>query len=433
MNQTIYAPSTGLGRAAISVIRVSGPSSFAVIEGLTGRPVPEPRRMVVRRVFDADGAMIDDAMVVVFPGPGSFSGEDMAEIHCHGGRAVVTDVCARIDAFGVARLAEAGEFTRRAFLNGRISLSEAEGLADLIAADTAAQRRQAARLLSGALGNLATRWRADLINALAMLEVTIDWVDEEVPEDVTPDVKRLIAGVRADFSDELSRSEAAERLRAGFQVALVGAPNAGKSTLLNALAGRDAAIVSDRPGTTRDVVEVVYDLNGLPVTFLDMAGLRDADDSVERIGVDRARERASHADIRIFVAAWDAPLPKEVVELRRDGDLFVWAKADLGVGAGDILVSCVQNTGIDALLEQIFQRLQDTEMSAGLISHLRHREALQEADAALARAVSGLQPGAFELVAVDVHEALHALDVLIGRVGVEDVLDTVFSQFCLGK
>ena len=431
---TIYAPATGAGRAGIAVIRVSGPAADAVLAALTRAPLPEPRRAALRRLRRGDGALLDEALVLRFAPGASVTGEAVAEFHVHGGRAVQMAVLDAIAAQPGTRLAEPGEFTLRAFRNGRMDLAEVEALGDLLAAETEAQRTQAARLLGGALHRRAEGWRGALLRALALVEVTIDWADEDVPEAVGPEVADLIGSVAGEIRHELAVSEGADRLRSGFEVAILGAPNAGKSSLLNALAGREAAITSPIPGTTRDVVELRYDLAGLPVVFLDTAGLRPADDAVEAEGVARARRRGEAAALRLFLSAPDVALPPEVAALWREGDIAVATKADLGGASppGALAVSSRTGAGLPALLEAIGERLRG-RTGDGLVAHRRHRDALEAAAAALEHAASGLDSRGAELVSEDIRQALRALERLIGRVGVEEVLGEVFASFCLGK
>jgi tRNA modification GTPase len=430
--KTIYAPATGPGRAGIAVIRISGPAADDVLRALTRRPLPEPRRAALRRLRRG-GALIDEALVLRFEAGASFTGEAMAELHVHGGRAVQQAVLDAIEAVPGTRLAEPGEFTLRAFRNGRIDLAEVEALGDLLAAETEAQRAQAAALLGGALHRRAEAWRATLTRALSLVEVTIDWADEEVPEDVGPEVGDLICGVAREIRHELAVSEGAERVRSGLEVALVGAPNAGKSSLLNALAGREAAITSPHPGTTRDVVELRYDLSGLPVVFLDTAGLRAARDEIEAEGVSRAWRRAEGASLRVLLSAPDAPLPEEAVALRMQGDIEVRTKADLvGCAGGGLAVSAVTGEGLDGLLAALRERLSGAA-GGGLVVHRRQRQALATGAEALETAAAGLDSLGPELVSEEVRRAVRALERLIGRIDVENVLDEVFGSFCLGK
>lgn len=430
--QTIYAPASGSGRAGIAVIRISGPAADAALARLTSAPLPEPRR-AARRTLSEDGTWLDDALVLRFAQGASFTGEAMVELHCHGGPAVVRAVLDALGRMPGLRLAEPGEFAMRAVLNGRMDLAEAEALGDLLAAETEAQRRQAARGVGGALHARVDSWRDRLVRAAALLEVTIDWVDEEVPEDVGPEVGALLSGVADEIHRELTVSDRAARLRTGLEVALLGAPNAGKSSLLNALAGRDAAIAAPTPGTTRDVVELRFDLDGLPVVFLDMAGLRETDDPVERLGVEKARARAASADLRLLLAGPECPFPEsDLAVLARPGDLQVATKSDLGMGWDGLAVSAATGAGIPDLLAAVGAALGPLG-DVGLVSHERQARELARAEASLRSAASGAGTRETELLAEDLRDALRALERLIGRVGVEDVLDRVFASFCLGK
>lgn len=423
---TIYALATAQGKAGVAVVRVSGPAVPAAAEALAGA-LPDPRKAILARLRDSDGLTIDHALVLAFAAPRSFTGEAVVEFHTHGGRAVTAAVLRSLGALPDLRLAEAGEFTRRALRNGKLDLTEVEGLADLIDAETEAQRRQALRLFSGALGARVEGWRADLVRASALLAASIDFADEEVPSDLAIEVARLIQGVREEIDAERAGSGAAERIRDGFEVAILGAPNVGKSTLLNALAGRQAALTSAIAGTTRDVIEVRMDLNGLPVTLLDTAGLRETGDHVESLGIDLARRRAKQADLRVVLT--DGPLPAGL-SLHRD-DIVVAAKADL-TGCG---VSGLTGQGVAELLGEIGAALESRAAGAGLAVQARHRSALDRGSQALARAETVLaetQPE-LELVAEELRAGIAALDALVGRVDVEDVLDVVFQSFCLGK
>ena len=323
---TICALSTAPGRAGVAVIRISGPESFAMAGRLAGT-LPEPGRHGVRMLRAADGSVIDDALVLSFQRPASFTGEDVVELQTHGSPAVTRTVLEALLSFG-ARLAEAGEFTRRALENDKLGIEEVEGLSDLLTAETKAQLDQAQRTRSGELGRLIEGLRARLLRAAALLEAMIDFADEEVPEDTSVEVLGLVGSVRGDIQAEIDGSFVAERVRDGFEIAVVGAPNAGKSTLINALAGREAVLVSDVAGTTRDVVELRMDLRGIAVTWLDTAGLRDTEDQVEQMGVARAKERAQAADLRLFLLA-DAGEAPGMVPLA--DDICLVGKSDLGV------------------------------------------------------------------------------------------------------
>lgn len=426
---TVFALATASGRAGVAVIRISGPQAHAACLMLCG-DLPDPRIASVRVLRDASGVRLDEALVVVFSQGASFTGEDVVEFHLHGSIAVVNAVLRVLSELPDCRTAEAGEFTRRALENGRLDLAQVEGLADLIEAETEAQRRQALRVLSGDLGKVAEGWRRDLIRAAALLEATIDFADEEVPVDVTPEVTELLAGVKSELSRECAGVETAERVRSGFEVAIVGPPNVGKSTLLNALAGREAAITSEFAGTTRDVIEVRMDLSGLPVTLLDTAGMRETTDVVEGIGIQRAKERAALADLRVFLLD-EGALPDFLPE---DDDIVVRAKADLlddKTGA----VSGMSGEGIESLVEKISTRLFGRLATLGVATRERHRVAMVRALAALGEAEEQLRlgPDMYDLAADDMRQAIRALESLVGRVDVENLLDEIFSSFCVGK
>ena len=431
--ETIFAPASGAGVAGIAVIRLSGPATDAVLVRLAGEPLTPLRRAVVRNLRDDTGGLIDQAIVLRFAAGASYTGEAMGEFQCHGGRAVVAAVLDALSRQPGCRLAEPGEFTRRAFEAGRIDLAGIEALGDLLAAETELQRRQAARGFGGALHRQAEVWREELIRAAVLVEVTIDWADEEVPEDVGPEVARLLGRVRAGISRELALSAGAERLREGFEVAILGAPNAGKSSLFNVLAGREAAITAASPGTTRDVLELRYDLAGLPVVFLDTAGLRETTEEIEAIGVARALERARGAAMRLFLRSADAAPAAAEEALWQPGDLRIWTKGDLGAGPGDLVIAALRGEGIAELLDRIGAELSARVAGEGLVGHLRQRRALETAAGALARAENALQGGEAETVAEDLRATFRALDRMVGRIGAEDVLDAVFASFCLGK
>ncbi|MES2340592.1 MAG: tRNA uridine-5-carboxymethylaminomethyl(34) synthesis GTPase MnmE [Pseudomonadota bacterium] len=445
MTDTIYAAATAPGRAAVAVVRLSGPATRATVKALSGR-VTRARTATLRTLRDARGAAIDQALVLRFEAPASYTGEDSAEFHVHGGPAVVAALLEALSALGL-RLAEPGEFTRRAFENGKLDLAQAEGVADLIEAETEAQRRQALDQVEGALGRAHQRWRADLIEALANFEAAVDFPDEEVPAEVAerarPYLERLVGQLHAALADV----DRGERVREGFRIALVGSPNAGKSTLLNALAGREAAIVTPTPGTTRDVIEVPMRLAGYKVLLADTAGLRETVDEIEAEGVRRARAWADSADLRIWVVDGASsvvdPPPAEL----RAGDLCVINKCDLPPGddTGRALLEAralelemhrisARETGhvgviLAALTDHVVDRLSGAEPPTA--TRLRHKDLLGEALARLEHAL--LVQGSPELAAEDVRLAGRALDRITGRIDPEDVLDRVFATFCIGK
>lgn len=428
---TIFALSSGPGRAGIAVIRVSGPLSHQVLSDVTQRDLPPVRNLVRRDFLGSDGQIVDQTMVAIFAEGSSFTGEAMAEIFCHGGTAIVHEVCRVLGSFNGVRPADPGEFTLRAFKSGRMDLTEAEGLADLISAQTEQQRREAMRLVRGEARDRAEAWRSDLIQALALLEVTIDWADEEVPDNVFPDVEFLLRKVDQELSGELALAEQSEKLRNGFVVAIVGPPNVGKSSLLNALAGREAAITSDIAGTTRDVIEVSLDINGLPVRFMDTAGLRETEDPVEIEGVKRATAAARGADLRILLRSSDTSWESE--ELFQSGDLVVQTKTDLYPEYTGVGVSVETGEGIQSLVTEIGERLSGRYQSFGLFGFERRRMSIETAREQLANTIADLEFVETEISAEGLRQAVAELNAVIGRVGVEDVLGDVFSRFCLGK
>ncbi|MFN3686922.1 tRNA uridine-5-carboxymethylaminomethyl(34) synthesis GTPase MnmE [Salinarimonas sp.] len=447
-HETIFAPASGIGRAAICVVRLSGPGTAHALEALAGA-LPEPRRMSLRTLRDPhSGEPLDSALVVFFPGPASFTGEDMAELHVHGGVATRAGVLAALSRLPGLRLAEPGEMTRRAFLGGRMDLAEVEGLADLIDAQTRAQARQALRQLSrGGIGARAQAWRERLVAARATIEAAIDFSDEgDVPVDVAAGLGTEAGAIADAMRAALADGRRGERLREGFVVVLAGPPNASKSTLVNALARRDVAIVSPIAGTTRDAIEVSCDLGGLPVTLIDTAGLRETQDAVEAIGVARTRARIGEADLVVWLDPADAPAPPDPDLAAEGAVLHVRAKADLaGAGAeagaparDAIALSAATGEGIDALLARIEEiaRAAMGDGSDALVTRERHRVALERAAEALDRARTVLDAaGALptELAAEDLRLATRALESVIGRVDVEDVLDALFASFCIGK
>lgn len=434
--ETIYALSSAAGRAGIAVLRLSGPHVRAAIEALTGRPAGRPRAAELRRLRDPEtGAALDRGLLLFFEAPRSFTGEDVAEFHVHGGRAVVAAVLSALAKIEGLRAAAPGEFTRRGFEAGKLDLTEVEGLADLIDAETEAQRAQALRQMEGALGSLYEGWRARLMKALAYAEAEIDFPDEEVPGDLIEKLGPEIAALESEIAAHLDDGGRGERLRDGVEVAIVGPPNAGKSSLLNRLAKREAAIVSDEAGTTRDVLEVRLDIGGVPVTLADTAGLREAAGAVEREGVRRALARAEAADLRIVVAAPDAGGD---FALAREGDIRVFNKLDLAghVPDGAIGVSALTGAGLESLEAALRERI-GTAYEARehpVITRARHREGLRDCAASLTRAGEALARGLdAELVAEDLRLAARALGRITGRVDVEDLLDVIFRDFCIGK
>lgn len=429
---TIFALASARGKSGVAVVRVSGPDAIRAGR-LLAKSLPEPRQTALRRLESPETGVLDDALVLCFAKGHSFTGEDVVEFHLHGSNAIVAAVLAALGRIDGLRLAEPGEFTRRALENGCLDLAQVEGLGDLIEAETEAQRKQALRVFEGALGQKAEIWRRDLIRAVSLIEATIDFADEEVPEDVSPEVLALLEKTLINLRAESKGSKVSERIRDGFEVAIVGPPNIGKSTLLNRLAGREAAITSEIAGTTRDVIEVRMDLGGLPVTFLDTAGIRQTDDIVEGLGVDRAISRAAAADLRVFLTEVDQPLT-EGLEVRK-GDLIFAGKSDILNDNKDLAVSGKTGDGVTQMVELILSELIDRAAGAATATRLRHRQAIDRAILLLesGRDRVGNAEEQVELASADIHLAIRALDSLIGRVDVEHILDEIFANFCLGK
>ena len=433
---TIYALASGAAAGAVAVVRLSGPGSADALKRLAGG-LPAPRRASLRRLRTSDDETLDHALVLWFPGPSSYTGEDAAELHLHGGRSVIAGVMEALTAAGL-RQAEPGEFTRRAFLHGKIDLTAAEGIADLIAAETAAQRRQALHQADGGLARLYGGWAERLARLLAHQEAAIEFAEDGLPTDL--DTKaRLGAGVlRAEIEAHLADARRGELLREGLVFAIIGAPNAGKSSLLNALIGREAAIVSARAGTTRDIVEARLDLAGVPVTLSDTAGLREASDEIEAEGIKRAERRAEEAQLVITVFAADQPPDAETLHWVGPQSLVLVNKCDLAAapdhisGVAALAVSARDGTGLAALRQRLAEAaLHLTGAGQGnQLTRPRHRAALTEAVALLAQAEQATLP---ELTAEALRAALFTLGRLTGRIGVEEILDIVFRDFCIGK
>ena len=434
MTDTIFAPATAAGRAAVAVVRLSGPATAGAVRALAGR-LPVARRASLRTFQTADGLLIDNGLVLWFPEPGSYTGEDSAEFHVHGGPAVVGALVAALAALGL-RLAEPGEFTRRAFEHGKLDLAQAEGVADLIDAETEGQRRQALAQLGGRLSEVQGRWRDGLIRASAMLEAAVDFPDEELPADVAERAKPILETLADEMETAAADVGRGEQVREGFRIALLGAPNAGKSTLLNVLAGREAAIVSATPGTTRDIIEVPMVLGGYKVIVADTAGLRQTDDEIEAEGVRRAEAWGATAGLRVWlVDSYGDPEPEVPVSLR-PGDIVLLTKRDLGEGhdglPGEPFTAKSPNDVAwleRALTQTVVEALAVGEPPAA--TRLRHRELLTEAAGRLRHALS--QDEALELAAEDVRLAARALDRITGRIDPEQVLGRIFATFCIGK
>jgi tRNA modification GTPase len=438
--QTIFALSSGRAPSAISIVRVSGPQAGTVLASLAGK-MPAPRMATRALLRGADQQAIDDAVVLWFPGPASATGENIAEFHVHGGRAVLSTLFAVLSAFENVRAAEPGEFTRRGFENGKLDLTEAEALDDLIHADTDRQRRQALRQLKGLLGDKVRDWRAQIIQACALIEAGIDFSDEgDIPAELIAPALARIKALLEEIQEVLAAQGKSERLREGLVVAIAGPPNVGKSTLMNALARREVAIVSPHAGTTRDVIEVQLDLDGYPVTVIDTAGVRETFDPVEQEGVRRARARAADADLVLWL------IDAEHGGLPHVDAVPTWTvrnKIDLDPGAdelpeqpggADFKISAGRGDGIPELIRALIVFAQDFFGSGegGLISRERQRKLLQDAADMLRRSTIVIEEGE-EFAAEELRAAADALGRLLGRVDVEDILGEIFKEFCIGK
>ncbi|MCA1456374.1 tRNA uridine-5-carboxymethylaminomethyl(34) synthesis GTPase MnmE [Bradyrhizobium sp. BRP22] len=441
-DQTIFALSSGRPPSAIAIVRVSGPGAGPALVKLAGK-IPAPRMAARVLLQDARGQPIDDAVVLWFPAPASATGEDVAEFHVHGGRAVLGALFNALAGLDNVRPAEAGEFTRRAFENGKLDLTEAEGLDDLIHADTDRQRRQALRQLKGLLGDRARDWRAQIIEASALIEAGIDFSDEgDVPAELITPALGKVKALLVEIQRVLAAQAQSERLRDGLVVAIAGPPNVGKSTLINQLARRDVAIVSPHAGTTRDVIEVQLDLDGYPVTVIDTAGIRETDDPVEQEGVRRARARAEEADLVLWLTDGKG------LAISHEGSAPVWAvrnKIDISSAAEDrpavsgratgiFRISARTGEGIPELIAALVRFAHDYFGSGegGLITRTRQRKLLQETADSLQRAIAVVGAGE-ELAAEELRSAIYSLGRLLGRVDVEDILDVIFREFCVGK
>ncbi len=453
--ETIYALASAGGKAGIAVIRISGPDAGVALARLSGVNLGAnvtPRHAHRIRLADpVTGEAIDDGLAIWFPGPKSFTGEDVAELHVHGGHAVIAGVLEALAGMAGLRMAEPGEFTRRAFENGKLDLTAAEGLADLVAAETAAQRKQALRQLEGELGGLYESWRERLLRALAHLEAEIDFSDEDLPGGIEAAAREELAGLEKEIAAHLDDKRRGERLRSGLLIAIIGPPNAGKSSLLNLLAQKDVAIVSETAGTTRDVIEVHLDLGGFPVTLADTAGLRDEDDGgdgIEAEGIRRALGKAQDADLRLAVfdgEAWP-DTDSHTAGLVDENTMAVVNKSDLKkpepplevAGQPALAISAKTGDGVEALLAALTDRvsgLMETSASpAPALTRVRHREALEECRGALERVLAAKSgAGKPELAAEDLRLAARALGRITGRVDVDEVLDVIFREFCIGK
>lgn len=446
MTDTIFARATGAGRAALAILRLSGPEAGKALHALAGS-LPAPRQASVRTLRDREGQTLDQALVLWMPGPDSFTGEDCAELHVHGGSAVIDGVSRALAAAG-ARQAEPGEFSRRAFAHGKLDLLQAEAISDLVDAETDAQRRQALGQLEGGVSQAYQGWRARIVQALALIEAELDFPDEDLPGAVSRQARPILESLRDELARALGTAARGRQVRDGYRVALIGAPNAGKSSLLNSLAGREAAIVSSRPGTTRDIIEVRLLLGGFAVTLADTAGLRDTSDEIEAEGVRRATAWAESAAIRLLlIDPAEPPAPEMLDGIASPGDFLVWTKADLRLppasqlvewdaraGLRQIQASATAHNGADDLLAELEARVRHDLGAAEtpVATRARHERALGTAIEALGTALTRLDPAPDE-AAEEVRRAASALESVVGRVDRETVLDEVFRGFCIGK
>ncbi len=426
---TIFALSSAPGRAGVAVVRISGPQAVVILDKITKSALPDPRVLVVRELI-ADAELIDKAMVVWFQEGRSFTSELVVELHLHGGRATVASILNLLSDFENTRAAAPGEFTRRALENGRMDLVSVEALADLIDAETDEQRKQALNLMNGAGGREARKWRQDLVRALALLEASIDFADEDdAPEDVSDEVAEIVSDLRAQMMEAIEGSKAAARVRDGFRIALVGAPNAGKSTLMNALARRDASIISPIAGTTRDIIEVAADFGGYPVILLDTAGLRETTDLVESIGVERALKAAKEADIRLFLGTEDAPWI-EATDLFVEGDIRVWTKSDLYKAPSGLPLSAISGDGLIDLISAVMEKIGSAERGNAVFARQRQVACLARCVDQLEFCVGVMEP---ELRVEHLRSGVDAMNELFGDASANEILGEIFSTFCIGK
>lgn len=440
--ETIFAPATAPGRAALAIVRISGPNALDALRNLAG-DMPPARRLSLRVLQDSSREeVLDEAMVVAFPGPASATGEDLVELHLHGGRAVVGAVCDRLSVLPGLRIADPGEFTRRAFLNDRIDLTRAEGILDLVDAETEAQRRQAISQATGGLEAALEGWRDHLVTAMARLEAFIDFPDEDLPETLQRDIQHTLSSLEAEMAAALADGSRAERVREGLRIAIVGVPNAGKSSLLNWLAKRDVAIVSATAGTTRDVLEVHLNINGYAATVADTAGLRETPDEIEAEGVRRALARAEAADLTLVLAdASEGEAGRAAMSghVAGEGSLAIATKIDLTdvpVPAPWIGLSTKTGTGTQDFLKALGSAMADRMDRIGSVAltRARHSEAVRAAREAVRRCLGALERGdPLEIAAEDLRVAAASLGRILGRVDVEEILDRIFGEFCLGK
>ena len=429
---TIFALTTPEGKSGVAVVRVSGQRAFDCFKNFNCMPV-KPDKKGLRKLYFND-KLLDEALVLCFKRGHSFTGENTVEIHLHGSLAIIKTCLGYLGSFGGFRIADPGEFTKRAFENGRLDLSQVEGLSELIDAETSVQLDQAQRVFEGFLGKTVAVWRSEVIDCKALIEASIDFVDEDVPLDLSDEILKKLLRIKTSIQKEIDGSFVSEKIKSGFEIAIIGAPNVGKSTLLNALAGREAAITSKVAGTTRDVIEVSMDLAGIPISILDTAGIRASENEVEKIGISLALARAKRSDLRLFVSD-NNKFDYFGLNLMKD-DLRVNSKIDLNKGfQGDVSISAKYGDGIDKLLDLIKNIFKNKVSKSSIATNARHRSAMSRSVSSLERAEEELLAGInnVELCAEELNTAIRAMDSLIGVVDVEDVLGKIFSKFCIGK
>jgi tRNA modification GTPase len=441
-NQTIYALSTVYGKSGVAVIRISGDRAFDVIAKMTDIDISavQPRYAYFTNIKNPSGQLLDKSLVICFKAPHSFTGEDIVELQIHGAKAVISSVLDGLSSLDNFRLAEPGEFSKRAFYHNKMDLTEAEGLADLIDAETSEQQKQALRQMEGVLKNIYDNWREQLLKVMAYLEAYIDFPDEELPQNIIDNLQNTVFKIQNDIEKHLSSNNIGERLRDGFRVVILGEPNAGKSSLLNAIAKRDAVIVSDIAGTTRDAIDIHMDINGYPVIFTDTAGLRQTAEAVEKQGIERAYTKAQDADIVICLFDCLRNIPQEFENIDKNKIIYVANKIDKAddnhkktlQNKGCLTISAKYAQGVEVLLNEIGQKIKDkfTANSSEIITRQRYREALKNA-------VSNLKNFNFdkeiELSAEDIRLAAREIGKITGRIEMDEVLDKIFSSFCIGK
>ena len=442
---TIYALSTGPGVSGIAVVRVSGKEAAEVVKQLTGDDLPVPRVAVLKKLKNSNtNEMIDEGIVLWFPGPNSYTGEDLAEFHVHGSRAVVSALHSSISGIKNCRLAEPGEFTKLAFQNGKINLLKAEGIADLVSAETEIQRKQAVEIMSGKSSDKFTSWRAKLLKILAHVEAKIDFPDEDLPKDTLDEIQKTSNQVSKEIEKVLDDQKVGERIREGFKIAIVGPTNAGKSSLLNYLSKRDVAIVSEIAGTTRDVIETHLNLDGYPVVVSDTAGIRESKNEIEKKGIKLALNRAEDADLKlIIVDAKSVDFTSVLKELIDENAILVVNKSDLIAGNinkelqkhDHILVSIKNNLNLDKLILKIKKKLENKFISYGdiLITRERHRQHLEQCISHLKNFKNKNGSEDYDKAAEDLRLATRHLGMIVGKVDVEEILGSIFNDFCIGK